>query len=156
MYGGNLLVFLPDAFGTPSFLEHAPDWVADWKGARPDSTPAIEGSEQIMAWWRERGRDPRDKLMVLSDGMTIDSIEAAVRHLRGKVNVSIGWGTDLTNDFADCVPNGSDADLRALHLVCKVAEAEGRPAVKLSDNPEKASGPPSEIERYRRVFGSPA
>jgi nicotinate phosphoribosyltransferase len=156
MYGGNLLVFLPDAFGTPSFLEHAPDWVADWKGARPDSTPAIEGSEQIMAWWRERGRDPREKLMVLSDGMTIDSIEAAVRHLRGKVNVSIGWGTDLTNDFAGCVPNGSDADLRALHLVCKVAEAEGRPAVKLSDNPEKASGPPSEIERYRRVFGSPA
>jgi len=26
--------------------------------------------------------------------------------------------------------------------------------VKLSDNPEKATGIPSEIERYLRVFGS--
>jgi nicotinate phosphoribosyltransferase len=32
-------------------------------------------------------------------------------------------------------------------------EAEGRPTVKLSDNPEKATGPRAEVERYRRVFG---
>ena len=36
-YGGNLLVVLPDTFGTASFLSHAPDWVADWTGFRPDS-----------------------------------------------------------------------------------------------------------------------
>jgi nicotinate phosphoribosyltransferase len=35
-----------------------------------------------------------------------------------------------------------------------VSEAEGQPAVKLSDNYAKAMGPPSEIERYRRVFGT--
>jgi nicotinate phosphoribosyltransferase len=28
--------------------------------------------------------------------------------------------------------------------------------VKLSDNARKATGPPKEIERYRRVFGSVA
>jgi nicotinate phosphoribosyltransferase len=33
---------------------------------------------------------------------------------------------------------------------------EGRPAVKLSDNARKATGPEDEIERYRRVFGSVA
>ena len=33
---------------------------------------------------------------------------------------------------------------------------EGRPAVKLSDNPRKATGPEDEIERYRRVFGTAA
>ena len=38
-------------------------------------------------------------------------------------------------------------------MVCKVVEAGGRPAVKLSDNPAKAVGDPVEIERYRRVFG---
>ncbi len=38
--------------------------------------------------------------------------------------------------------------------MCKVAEADGRPAVKLSDNPNKALGPPDEVERYRRVFGT--
>ena len=30
--------------------------------------------------------------------------------------------------------------------------ADGRPAVKLSDNPMKAMGPHAEIARYRRVF----
>jgi len=31
--------------------------------------------------------------------------------------------------------------------------ADGRPTVKLSDNPAKATGPAAEIERYKRVFG---
>ena len=31
--------------------------------------------------------------------------------------------------------------------------ANGRPTVKLSDNPNKAMGPPEEIARYKRVFG---
>jgi nicotinate phosphoribosyltransferase len=38
-------------------------------------------------------------------------------------------------------------------LVCKAVSANGRPTVKLSDNPEKAMGPKDEIERYKRVFG---
>jgi nicotinate phosphoribosyltransferase len=37
-----------------------------------------------------------------------------------------------------------------------VTSANGRPAVKLSDNPLKATGDPAEIERYRRVFGTKA
>jgi nicotinate phosphoribosyltransferase len=39
-------------------------------------------------------------------------------------------------------------------IVCKVVAANGRPAVKLSDNPSKAIGPVAEIERYRRVFAA--
>jgi nicotinate phosphoribosyltransferase len=39
-------------------------------------------------------------------------------------------------------------------LICKVSHVDGRPAVKLSDNYAKALGSPSEIERYRRVFGT--
>jgi nicotinate phosphoribosyltransferase len=154
MYGGNLLIVLPDCFGSTAFLEQAPDWVADWKGARPDSKPPIDGARELIAWWKARGRDPRDKLVVLSDGMDIDSIEDAVRSLRGQVNVSIGWGTNLTNDFVGCAPAGTGDDLRAISLVCKVVEAGGRAAVKLSDNPNKMIGPESEIARYRRVFGA--
>ena len=154
MYGGNLLVVLPDCFGTTSFLRDAPDWVADWKGARPDSKLPVEGARELIAWWKERGRDPRDKLVVLSDAMTIDSIEESARALRGQVNLSFGWGTNLTNDFVGCVPSGADGELKAISLVCKVVEADGRPAVKLSDNPNKALGPPDEVERYRRLFGA--
>ena len=154
IYGGNLLVVLPDCFGTTAFLEHAPDWVADWKGARPDSKPPLSGAQELIAWWKRRGRDPREKLIVLSDGMDIDSIEDSVRGLRGQANVSIGWGTNLTNDFHGCAPAGVDGDLAAISLVCKVVDADGRPAVKLSDNPNKKLGPTDEIERYRRVFGA--
>ncbi len=92
--------------------------------------------------------------MVLSDAMDIDTIEESVHALRGQVNLSFGWGTNLTNDFVGCAPAGVDGQLKAISLVCKVVEADGRPAVKLSDNPNKAIGPPDEIERYRRVFGT--
>ncbi|MFN4131440.1 MAG: nicotinate phosphoribosyltransferase, partial [Paracoccaceae bacterium] len=38
-------------------------------------------------------------------------------------------------------------------LVCKAVAADGRPTVKLSDNPSKATGPAAEIDRYKRIFG---
>jgi nicotinate phosphoribosyltransferase len=152
-YGGNLLIVLPDAFGTAAFLRDAPDWVADWTGFRPDSAPPIEGGERILHWWRQKGRDPREKLLIFSDGLDADTIEATYRHFHGKVRMSFGWGTNLTNDFEDCAPVDIDA-LDAISLVCKVTEANGRPAVKLSDNPLKATGDPKEIERYKRVFGT--
>ena len=153
LYAGNLLVLLPDTFGTTNFLAAAPDWAADWTGARPDSKPPIAAAEELIAWWRAKGRDPREKLVILSDAMTIDSIEASVRALRGRVQVSIGWGTALTNDFVGCPPRGFDAELKPVSLVCKVFEVDGRPAVKLSDNPAKFLGPAAEVERYARVLG---
>ncbi len=153
LYAGNLLVLLPDTFGTTNFLAAAPDWAADWTGARPDSKPPIEAAEELIRWWRSRGRDPREKLVVLSDAMTIDSIEDSVRALRDKVQVSIGWGTALTNDFVGCLPRAYPIDLKPVSLVCKVFEVDGRPAVKLSDNPAKFLGPDGEVARYTRVFG---
>src|SRR6266700_2836077 len=70
-YDGNLLIVLPDTFGTASFLRQAPDWVADWTGFRPDSAPPIAGGEMILAWWRAKMKDPRDKLLVFSDALDV-------------------------------------------------------------------------------------
>ena len=151
-YGGNLLIVLPDSFGTAAFLKDAPDWVANWTGFRPDSAPAIEGGEKIIEWWKEKGKDPKKKLLIFSDALDVETIEKAYCHFRGKARLSFGWGTNLTNDFVDCAPERND-QLRAISLVCKVSEANGHPAVKLSDNPEKATGDPKEVERYLRIFG---
>ncbi len=151
-YGGNLLIVLPDAFGTASFLRRAPDWVAGWTGFRPDSAPPIQAGEKIMAWWREKGVDPRKRLLIFSDGLDVDAIEDAYRHFDGKVRMAFGWGTNLTNDFEDCAPVETDG-LSAISLVCKVTRADGRPVVKLSDNPAKATGDEEEIARYLRIFG---
>jgi nicotinate phosphoribosyltransferase len=55
----------------------------------------------------------------------------------------------LTNDFTGL----TEADaLAPFSLVCKAVSANGRPTVKLSDNPNKAMGLVREIERYKRVF----
>ncbi len=153
LYGGNLLIVLPDAFGTTSFLENAPEWVADWTGFRPDSAPPIEGGEKIIDWWKKMGSDPRQKLLIFSDGLDVDAIIDTYRHFAGRVRMSFGWGTNLTNDFAGCAPR-EIAGLKPISIVCKVSEANGRPAVKLSDNPRKATGDPAEVERYLRFFGS--
>jgi nicotinate phosphoribosyltransferase len=67
--------------------------------------------------------------------------------------MSFGWGTNLTNDFDGCPPLPDDG-LRAISLVCKVTQANGRGAVKLSDNPQKATGTAEEIARYLLVFGA--
>ncbi|KKX31658.1 nicotinate phosphoribosyltransferase [Rhizobium sp. LC145] len=152
LYHGNLLIVLPDAFGTAAFLRDAPDWVADWTGFRPDSAPPIEGGEKIIAWWKKMGRDPESKMLIFSDGLDVDAIIDTYKHFEGRVRMSFGWGTNLTNDFAGCAPLEIDG-LKPISIVCKVSSANGRPAVKLSDNPQKATGDPKEVERYLKFFG---
>jgi nicotinate phosphoribosyltransferase len=151
-YAGNLLIVLPDTFGTAAFLRDAPAWVAEWTGFRTDSAPPIAGGEAILSFWRAHNKDPRDKLLVFSDALDVEAIEATYRHFDGKVRMSFGWGTNLTNDFSNCAPKEL-AGLDAISLVCKVSEANGRPAVKLSDNPNKATGSPNEVARYLGLFG---
>ncbi len=150
-HDGNLLIILPDTFGTRAFLERAPDWLAAWTGIRIDSGDPVEGAEAAIAWWRSRGQDPREKLVIFSDGLDVPEIEGLAERFRGRVKASFGWGTLLTNDFEGLAPGDA---LRPFSLVCKAVEADGRPTVKLSDNPEKAMGPRDEVERYKRVFGA--
>jgi nicotinate phosphoribosyltransferase len=179
-YQGELLILLPDTFGTTQFLRNAPDWVADWTGQRADSKDPELAGEEYIAWLEARGRDPRNKLFIASDALDADDILRLHATFAGKIGqgysaldfrraadfteggkwvperrirFSAGWGTLLTNDFRGCNPR-NDNSFDPPHLVCKLQDADGRPAVKLSDNPDKALGIGAQIERYRRVFGS--
>jgi nicotinate phosphoribosyltransferase len=149
-HDGNLRIILPDTYGTEGFLKNAPDWLAGWTGIRIDSGDPAAGAETAIRWWQDRGEDPRDKLVIFSDGLDVDSIEALHARFKGRVKVSFGWGTMLTNDFRGLVDGDA---LAPFSLVCKALSADGRPTVKLSDNPVKAMGPVDEIERYKRIFG---
>ncbi len=178
-YQGELLILLPDTFGTTQFLEHAPDWVADWTGQRIDSKDPYLAGDEYIEWLRQRGRDPRRKRLIASDALDVDPILGLHAWFGGtlrngaspadfrraadfldekkwarepRIRFSAGWGTLLTNDFRGCNPLG-DNSFDPVSLVCKLSDAEGRPAVKLSDNYSKALGDPAEIERYRRMFG---
>ena len=179
-YEGALLIMLPDTFGTTQFLQNAPDWAADWTGQRVDSKDPYVAGDEYIDWLKKRGRDPREKLLIASDALDVDEILGLHAYFGGalvggatpkdfrratdfldsrkwladrRIRFSAGWGTLLTNDFRGCDPNdGGGFD--PISLICKVHDVEGRPAVKLSDNYAKALGPESEIERYRRVFGT--
>jgi nicotinate phosphoribosyltransferase len=179
-YQSELLILLPDTFGTTQFLENAPDWAANWKGQRVDSKDPYVAGDEYIAWLERHGRDPRQKLLIASDALDVDQILGLHAYFNGKllngatpedfknasdfldekkwlaerrIRFSAGWGTLLTNDFRDCNPQGDDC-FNPVSLVCKLSEVEGRPAVKLSDNYSKAMGDADEIERYRRIFGT--
>jgi nicotinate phosphoribosyltransferase len=148
-HDGNLRIILPDTFGTKGFLKNAPDWLAGWTGIRIDSGDPATGAEVAIDWWKSRGEDPRGKLVIFSDGLDVAKIAELQKQFAGRVRPSFGWGTLLTNDFRGLV--AGDA-LAPFSLVCKAVSANGRPTVKLSDNPNKAMGPEAEIARYKRVF----
>jgi nicotinate phosphoribosyltransferase len=179
-YEGALRVMLPDTFGTTQFLQGAPDWVADWTGQRVDSKNPYVAGDEYIAWLKARGHDPREKLLICSDTLDVDAILGLHAYFGGtpakglapgdfrnasdfddgkkwtpgrRVRFSAGWGTLLTNDFRGCNPNDG-AGFDPIGLICKVSTVEGKPAVKLSDNYNKALGPAAEIERYTRVFGT--
>jgi nicotinate phosphoribosyltransferase len=179
-YEGALRVLLPDTFGTTQFLMGAPDWVADWTGQRVDSKDPYIAGDEYIAWLKTKGKDPADRLLIASDTLDVDQILGLHAYFGGRVasgaspadffsaadfdnrkkwtpgrriRFSAGWGTLLTNDFRGCNPNAG-AGFDPISLICKVSSVEGRPAAKLSDNYSKALGPASEIERYRRVFGT--
>ncbi|MFG1477585.1 nicotinate phosphoribosyltransferase [Xanthobacter sp. V4C-4] len=148
-YEGNLRIILPDTYGTSGFLAHAPDWVARWTGIRIDSKDPVAGGEEAIRWWTERGQDPREKLAIFSDALDVAEVARIHTAFNGRLRMGFGWGTLLTNDFRGLTPDGA---LDPISIVCKVVSANGRPAVKLSDNPTKAMGSTAEVERYRRVF----
>lgn len=159
-FGGNLLVALPDTYGSTQFLKGTltefPD-IRNWRGFREDSKDPFVAGEEKIAFWESVGCDPREKLQLFSDGLDVDRMIRLHRAYDGRIMDGYGWGTLATNDFRGCDPRGLDL-LDPISVVCKISEVswQGRSisAVKLSDNFEKATGAPEEIEFYRKVFGS--
>jgi nicotinate phosphoribosyltransferase len=178
-YQGELLILLPDTFGTTQFLRDAPRWVTNWTGQRIDSKDAYVAGDEYIAWLERHGRDPRQKRLIASDALDVEQILGLHAYFSGtlrngalpddfhsasdfldkarwvpdrRIRFSAGWGTLLTNDFRHCDPRGGDG-FNPVSLVCKLSDVDGRQAVKLSDNYSKALGDPAEAERYRRLFG---
>ncbi len=144
LYGWGLSIALTDTFGTDFFFRDMTyEQAKNWKGLRHDSGDPIEFGERAIKFYEEKGIDPREKILIFSDGLNAQTILKISKHFKDRIKVSFGWGTNLTNDLG----------FKALPIVIKVSSANGKPAVKLTDNLAKAMGDKEDIERYKRIFG---
>lgn len=143
-YGRPLSIALTDTCGSDFFFRDMTAGQArQWKGLRQDSGDPIVFGEKAIKFYQNYSIDSREKLLVFSDGLDIETILKIHNHFRGRIKVSFGWGTNLTNDLG----------LESLSLVVKAVEANGHGLVKLSDNLAKATGTPEDIERFKKIFG---
>src|SRR3546814_1200253 len=80
-YHGNLLVFLPDTYGTTQFLRNAPQWVSYWTGARTDSKEHIKAGEELIDFWTQMGVTAEGiaegKLIIYSDVLDVEIKDTA-------------------------------------------------------------------------------
>jgi nicotinate phosphoribosyltransferase len=150
-YGRGLSIFLPDTFGTEFFFTVVTeDDLRRWKGFRWDSGDLSAFGERVIRAYQAAGVDPAEKMLVPSDALDLPAILAAQEQFGGRIRVSYGWGTGLTNDLLDNVMSDG-CWFGPMSLVVKPTRANGRGLVKLSDNPAKAVGDPADVARYQRA-----
>lgn len=143
-YGPELSIALTDTYGSQyHFRTMTREEARNWKGLRQDSGDPIWFGETAIKFYQGHGVDSREKMIIFSDGLEIETILKIHHHFKGRIKTSFGWGTNLTNDLG----------IPALSMVIKPVMANGRGLVKLSDNPAKAIGTPEDIARYKRIFG---
>jgi len=142
-YGQPLSIALTDTYGADFFFDTiGAERLALWQGLRQDSGNPFTWASKAMHAYHDAGIDAKEKALIFSDGLDVETIIGIDAMLHGDVVCRYGWGTDLMNDLGN----------RPLSIVMKATEANGNGLVKLSDNVEKALGPyPGEIARVMRL-----
>ena len=127
-YGDQLGLALTDTISMQAFLQDFDrDMATAYEGIRHDSGDPFVWGEQALAHYERLGIDARKKKFVFSDKLDFSTAVQLYRHFAGRVNVSFGIGTYLTNDMGMPAPN----------IVLKLVELNGLPVAKLSDSPGK-------------------
>ncbi|KAF7714742.1 Nicotinate phosphoribosyltransferase [Penicillium ucsense] len=178
---GVLGVALTDTFGTPAFLDAfrrpiLEPTVDSGASAKPPVTSDVHADKshskktyaQVYAGVRQDSGDPtyfvkmvRDfydhegitekKTVVFSDSLNIEHcLEYKAIAEEAGFSPTFGVGTFFTNDFTN-KSNGEKS--KPLNIVIKIATANGRPAVKLSDNMGKNTGDRAKVQEVKKKLG---
>mgnify|MGYP001766855357 CR=1 FL=1 len=124
-FGGNLGIALTDTFGLDAFLaDFDAKYARLFDGVRHDSGDPKKFADKVIEHYKKLGIDPMSKTIVFSDGLNIDTAIELAEYCRGKIKVSFGIGTHLTNDIPGITP---------LNIVIKLFMINGKPVIKLSD-----------------------
>ena len=138
-YQGDLGTALTDTLGTELFLMDFNKLQAScYDGVRHDSGDPIHWGDTIIAHYESLGIDPKTKTLLFSDGLDFDRAQDIYNYFRGRIKVSFGIGTYLSND----------TNVNPLNIVVKLQYVNGHPVAKLSDTPGKAMCQSGEYLEY--------
>ena len=138
-YRGELGIALSDNFGFKAFLRDFDKYFAKlFEGCRHDSGDPFVWGNMLIDHYNSLGIDPRTKTACWSDSLDADKACGIAKAFCGKIKVSFGIGTFLTNNTG----------LKPLNMVMKLTEANGNPVCKLSDSPGKCMCTDTQYVKY--------
>lgn len=136
VYHGDLGIALTDTYTTEVFFTQFNKKLAKlFDGVRHDSGDPIEFAEKTIAHYEKLGIDPMHKAIIFSDGLNLEKVKKIADATRGRIGISFGIGTNLTNDVG----------LRPMNIVLKMISVSEPDipwtnVVKLSDEKAKHTG----------------
>jgi len=132
-YRGWLSIALTDTLGSNQWnRDFSKKFMVDYTGQRHDSADPIVWANKRIEGYEKEGVDFKEKTLLFSDNLTFEKAFKLSQMFCGKINVTHGIGTFITNN----IPSVSGH--KALNQVIKIVRANGRPVTKLSDDPLKA------------------
>ncbi len=127
-YRGDLGIALSDVYGMNAFLRDFDMYFCKlFDGARHDSGDPFQWGERMIAHYAKNRVDPKTKILIFSDGLTVPRTIELYRQFQGRAQLAFGIGTNLTNDLG----------YEPLQIVIKMVRCNGQPVAKLSDTPSK-------------------
>ncbi len=136
VYRGDLGVALSDTFTTDVFFrQFDKKFTKLFDGVRHDSGDPIQFAKKTIAHYEKNGINPLFKYIIFSDGLNLAKVEEITKACSGKIGISFGIGTNLTNDVG----------LEPMNIVMKLVGVktinnEWIPTIKLSDEKGKYTG----------------
>jgi nicotinate phosphoribosyltransferase len=149
VYRGDLGIALSDTFTTGVFIRQFDKMFSKlFDGVRHDSGNPIDFADKMIAHYQANGIDPLSKTIIFSDALNYDKVADITNHCRGKIGMSFGIGTNLTNDVGP----------EAMNIVIKMTKTrpekgEWTDVVKLSDEHGKYTGNTDAILLAKQILG---
>lgn len=146
VYDGNLGTALIDTYTTKSFLHTLTRKQAHLlSGFRQDSGDEFMVGNMIIKRLQEFGIDPKSKLIVFSNALTLEKYKEIYDYFNGRIKVSAGIGTNLTCDIG--VEGFKPANIVMKLSKCRISDKDPwEKCIKISDDAGKHTGDEYEFE----------
>jgi nicotinate phosphoribosyltransferase len=149
-YDGNLGIFLMDTYTSKVGLKNMSLKFAKlFDGVRQDSGDEYKIGNEVINRYKELGIDPTTKTIVFSNALDFNKYLDIHNYFTGRIRVSAGIGTNLTND----------TDFKPANIVMKLSKCrinknqEWRKCIKISDDLGKHLGDNKEFEIAKYQLG---